>query len=77
MNKKKNIMHNALGQIVDECVAYVSTDNNQIRLQTSILRPTITYILQHCYPYLIAFTLIFILNFILSIILLIFVIRIK
>ena len=73
--KQQGIMKKAFSQLVDECVAYVSTDNNQLRLQTSILSPTVSSILHKCYPYLLTFSLIFILNFILTIVLLIFVLR--
>ena len=75
MKKSKGMLHRAMEQMVEECVTYVSEANNQHKLHTAILGPTITYFLQQCYPYLLAFTCIFVINFVLTLILLIFVLR--
>ena len=73
--RKSGILQKAMKQMVEECVTYVSESNNQAKLHTAILGPTIAYCFQSFYPYLVAFVGVFALNFVLTIILLVFVLR--
>ena len=69
-SKKKGMLQKVFEQMVEDCVSYVSESNNQAKIHTTIIGPTMTYLFQQFYPYLIAF-MIFVLNFVLTIILLI------
>ena len=76
-SKKKGMLQKVFEQMVEDCVSYVSESTNQAKIHTTIIGPTMTYLFQQFYPYLIAFICIFVLNFVLTIILLIFVLRLN
>ena len=68
---KPDMMKKFTKNLVDVCVNYIGEDNNQKKIQSYVLSPTLNYIFNNLYPYLIGFTILFILNFVLLVVLII------
>lgn len=67
--------NNFINEIIDICISEISKDDTKKKINTYIIEPSFTYVIDRLYPYLILTLVIFVLILLLAIIIVIMLIR--